>query len=121
MLYHTLPGGQHWDLGIEAGETLATWQVFGDPTALTEAGEPIAAKRIGDHRRAYLDYEGPVSGNRGQVKRIDRGSCRLLDEQPDRWVFHLAGSIMIGTYKLAAATHSAGEWTLHRLNSSEVP
>ncbi len=32
--------------------------------------------RLKDHRLEYLDYEGHISGNRGQVYRIDRGRYR---------------------------------------------
>ena|SRR5690242_6473974 len=32
---------------------------------------------LGDHRRAYLDYEGPVSNNRGHVRRVLSGTCEL--------------------------------------------
>lgn len=30
-------------------------------------------QRIGAHRRAYLSYQGSISGNRGWVTRIDQG------------------------------------------------
>ncbi|MEM9346364.1 MAG: hypothetical protein AAGB26_07090 [Planctomycetota bacterium] len=30
---------------------------------------------IPPHRRIYLDYQGPVSGNRGDVKRLAKGTC----------------------------------------------
>lgn len=60
----------HWDLMLEAGEVLRSWRLESAP----RPGQPIRAEAIGDHRRAYLDYEGPVSGNRGQVKRWDAGS-----------------------------------------------
>ncbi|MEM6258891.1 MAG: hypothetical protein AAGI37_11315 [Planctomycetota bacterium] len=30
---------------------------------------------IPPHRRTYFDYQGPVSGNRGFVKRLAKGTC----------------------------------------------
>ncbi len=33
---------------------------------------PVDLVRIADHRRLYLDYEGPISGNRGSVTRVCR-------------------------------------------------
>lgn len=34
-------------------------------------------ERLGDHRREYLTYEGPVSNGRGFVKRVAQGSCSI--------------------------------------------
>ena len=59
----------HWDLMLEAGGVLQTWRLVRPP----EIGVTIDATALGDHRRAYLDYEGPVSGGRGQVQRWDTG------------------------------------------------
>jgi hypothetical protein len=39
---------------------------------------------LGEHRRAYLAYEGPVSGGRGEVRRVAEGRCRL--ERREEWV-----------------------------------
>jgi hypothetical protein len=63
----------HWDLMLEAGDVLQTWRLAAPPAA-----QPIEATALGDHRRIYLDYEGPVSGKRGQVRRWDAG---LFDEE----------------------------------------
>ena len=37
--------------------------------------DPTCFERLPDHRREYLDYEGPVSGGRGHVRRIASGTC----------------------------------------------
>jgi len=59
----------HWDLMLEAGDVLQTWRLAQAPTV----GVLIDATALADHRSMYLDYEGPVSGNRGTVKRWDAG------------------------------------------------
>jgi hypothetical protein len=69
ILEHDHPR-RHWDLMLEVGEALRTWRLEGWP----ENGVQIRAEPIGDHRIAYLDYEGPVSGNRGRVQRRDEGT-----------------------------------------------
>lgn len=43
----------------------------------------LPAQRLPDHRRLYLDYEGAVSGNRGHVSRLARGTYRL-EQLPGR-------------------------------------
>ncbi len=114
ILHHALPdGSEHWDLGIDQGEALATWQLLEDP-ALLASGRigAVRARRIADHRRAYLDYEGPVSGNRGHVTRLDRGDCRVLEERPNCWRVRLSGSILIGSYEIIAGGESERDWML---------
>lgn len=61
----------HWDLMLETGNVLRTWRLERPP--LPGSG-PIPATSLGDHRLMYLDYEGPVSGNRGRVVCWDRGA-----------------------------------------------
>jgi hypothetical protein len=39
--------------------------------------EGFEAERIAGHRQEYLVYEGPVSGNRGTVRREGTGECRV--------------------------------------------
>lgn len=60
----------HWDFMLETANVLRTWRLERAP--LPGSG-PIAATALGDHRLMYLDYEGPVSGNRGSVVCWDRG------------------------------------------------
>jgi hypothetical protein len=60
----------HWDLMLEVGDVLQTWRLAEAPAP----GAIIEAIALGDHRKAYLDYEGPVSGGRGSVVRWDAGS-----------------------------------------------
>jgi hypothetical protein len=59
----------HWDLMLESEGKLRTWRL---QTPLDKSGV-IDAHELGDHRIAYLDYEGPVSGGRGNVLRWDAG------------------------------------------------
>jgi hypothetical protein len=83
----------HWDLMLECGGVLKTWRLASMPSC---AGESIPALALGDHRLAYLDYEGPVSGNRGTVKRRAAGAYHVcagsfdedlvvLELRADRW------------------------------------
>jgi hypothetical protein len=68
ILEHDHPS-LHWDLMLQAGDVLQTWRLAHAP----KQGVIIEATALGDHRLAYLDYEGPVSGGRGVVKRWDCG------------------------------------------------
>jgi len=76
ILEHDHPS-LHWDLMLEAGGVLQTWRLANSPEM---GSSPIEAMALGDHRIGYLEYEGPVSGNRGTVRRWDAG---VFDEEPD--------------------------------------
>lgn len=106
ILHHTgapqrgLSGGRgdHWDwmfdwpserfghgvLGPEGGTAgdfaagtgpLVTFSSTQSP-AEWDSGSEFEALPL--HRRRYLDYEGPISGNRGQVERVASGRLRWL-------------------------------------------
>ena len=69
----------HWDFMLERGPVLRTWRLDRIPGDAAE----ISAEPLPDHRVAYLDYEGPVSGDRGSVQRVDRGDFELVREEGD--------------------------------------
>ncbi len=54
--------GVHWDFMLEHGEVLRTWAI----DSPIVAGQDLPARALPDHRRIYLEYEGEISGNRGQ-------------------------------------------------------
>ena len=84
---------RHWDLMLEASGALRTWRLDAPP----EAGCVVAADALSDHRLFYLDYEGPVSGNRGSVVRWDWGQFVIDRELEDEIVLRLQGSRLHGT------------------------
>lgn len=86
----------HWDFMLEKEAALRTWRLSQEPGA----GKAIDAEPLPDHRVAYLDYEGPVSGNRGTVRRFDRGEYRVMEERPERVVVELRGHVLQGTATL---------------------
>src|SRR5947207_3846041 len=78
ILRHETPPGfarpAHWDFMLECDGVLRTW-------ALAEVPSPgceIAAEELADHRLAYLEYEGEMSGGRGTVSRWDEGRYEIL-------------------------------------------
>ncbi|MBI1903632.1 MAG: hypothetical protein HYS13_21225 [Planctomycetia bacterium] len=104
------PGGDrplHWDFMLEDEGRLWTWALSEPPAA----GATVAAERLADHRLAYLDYEGEVSGNRGIVTRFDSGQFQWLARTEDRLEIALRGEKLQGR---AALVRSADpqRWTL---------
>jgi hypothetical protein len=92
LLHHECPPSfgkpSHRDLMLERDGVLLTWslpilpagwRLEGDSAA--DAGdESIVATRLADHRIEYLDYEGPISGGRGIVTRVDGGEYEVVAE-----------------------------------------
>ncbi|MEK6259975.1 MAG: DNA polymerase ligase N-terminal domain-containing protein [Planctomycetota bacterium] len=64
----------HWDFLLERGESCQTWRLQKAPDTTGD----IPAVAIADHRLMYLDYEGPVSGDRGTVTQWDAGTFEWL-------------------------------------------
>ncbi|MGE0479311.1 MAG: DNA polymerase ligase N-terminal domain-containing protein [Phycisphaerae bacterium] len=94
--------GVHWDLMLELapGGGLATWRLAANPC---DTGEPVVAERIGEHRVAYLDYEGDLSGGRGRVRQVDRGALEVRRVDADAVCVRIAGARLAGEYEIAGA------------------
>ena len=102
ILEHDHPQ-HHWDFLVEAGTFLRTWQLREPP----QPGRAVVAVPSFNHRLIYLDYEGPISGNRGTVQRWDAGTC-TYDQNADALMFHFAGQRLHGRARLGPTER--GEW-----------
>jgi len=114
LLHHQMPAHQprpaHWDLMLESGEVLWTWALAEVPTP----DRPTTAERLADHRTDYLEYEGPVSGGRGSVRRHDCGTYRLVQCRAGEITVELDGRLLRGTLQMVADARQADaqRWTL---------
>ncbi len=95
ILEHDYPT-LHWDLMLEVGEVLRTWRLASPPAL----GQTVFAEPSFDHRRLYLDYEGPISGNRGTVTAWDRGTFEGAADDTERVVVEIRGGRLCGTMTL---------------------
>ena len=86
----------HWDFMLEHGGVLRTWRLHEFPNS----GAHVEAERLADHRLAYLDYEGPVSGGRGEVVRRDRGRYETIEAGPGSLLVRLAGRQLRGCARI---------------------
>ena len=114
ILLHTGYGPTHYDLMLSAGDALATWQLPAGPAGLA-VGQALPATRLADHRPAYLTYEGPLSGGRGHVRRVDRGTYQRLAGDEGHWLIRLAGEASRGRFELSRLDAAADRWRLTRL------
>ena len=88
---HDAPQGVHWDLMLEQGDHLATWQV---PVAPEQWGDAaILCPKIFDHRLRYLEYEGPLTQDRGAVRIVARGGFRYVEQRDDFYRLQMTGDL----------------------------
>lgn len=102
VLDHDWPA-PHRDLFLERGGVLLAWRL---PPAC-DFTSPVPAVVAADHRPGYLDYEGPVGGDRGSVSRWDGGELV--------WELHSADEIHVRL----AGTHLRGVFHLIRVSGTE--
>jgi hypothetical protein len=114
ILAHTHPF-LHWDLLLEQADTLRAWRLLERP----DATGAITAEPLPDHRKAYLEYEGAVGGNRGEVTQWDKGEYTLAQERPGCVRLSLSGGRLCGEYFLMADPTTQlwrfgpdGDWTV---------
>lgn len=128
LLFHECPPNfgrpSHWDLMLEAGDVLRTWALEKlprdwRPLVDDQLGQPaiaatntVPAQPLGDHRPAYLDYEGPLSGQRGSVTRVEAGTFLPREETPERWEVELSGRCLAGRMTLTQLQEAESAWQL---------
>ena len=64
--------------------------------------QPAAIEKLPDHRRDYLTYEGPLSNNRGTVKRVAGGTFHFQVRSDDAITLDLDNTIRLTLTKTAA-------------------
>ncbi len=106
ILHHTGFGDEHWDLMIENGLLLWTWKLAADPTV--PQNFPMPARRIQDHRLIYLQFEGPVSGSRGTVRRMDEGMADCLEKSAARLELNFFGHHLSGEFVILNPSDAFG-------------
>lgn len=74
--------------------------------AATSAATTVVARRLTDHRIGYLEEEGPLSGGRGEVLRIDAGTYQTVTRDSQSWQVVLSGQVVRGQVTLGLSTLS---------------
>ncbi len=108
LRHETAEGEYHWDLLFESPDgPLLSYSL---PPRLAEellsvrkgiVSGPV--RRLPDHRPYYLDYEGPVSGDRGSVRKIDDGEFSM----PEPNCFEIEGRRFRGTVQICSDAQPA--------------
>jgi hypothetical protein len=103
---------------LEENGVLRTWVV--DDIEALRAGKPMPVDEIQSHRLEYLEIEGPLSGNRGSVMRIDRGTLDQLEITDVHVAARLSGDMLQGKLELTRVSPTARRWQLSFVASDHV-
>ena len=107
VLRHEMPQRPlHWDFMLESSDALRTWALDAEPAV----GLSITSEALADHRAVYLDYEGPISGDRGHVTRWDWGSYEMLIDGDNQIVARLEGQKLNGEVVLQRDPENDQRW-----------
>lgn len=81
-----MPGREnHYDFLLETAGFFVTIELKALPWEVSETHGRV----LSPHRLEYWELEGPVSGNRGNVKRITRGHYQCVSQAHGRWELRL--------------------------------
>ncbi|MBL0926071.1 MAG: hypothetical protein IBJ11_00250 [Phycisphaerales bacterium] len=84
------PGGHHYDVLLSRlaepadpdQRVLMAWRIAAAVWKKGPFVREFEAERMPDHRAAYLEYEGEISGGRGTVRRVLTASCAIDEDGP---------------------------------------
>ncbi|WP_145291009.1 DNA polymerase ligase N-terminal domain-containing protein [Rosistilla oblonga] len=116
LLWHQLPASSprrsHFDLMLEDSGQLRTWAIPRIPSP----GESVQGLGLPPHRIAYLDLEGEISGGRGSVRRIDRGTYTIIESSDEQLSIEIRGDQLTGQLRFHA-TESDQLWEISRVDA----
>jgi hypothetical protein len=98
----------HWDFLLEAGNSCRTWRLLERP----DSQPVIAAESLPDHRLMYLNYEGPVSGDRGTVSAWDTGTFEWRINEPGMVEVILTGHTLNAVARIEQLDDGSWNWRL---------
>ncbi len=131
LLYHQinpnhrdfLDRRDHWDLLLQIDGVLMAWELNGDPWSQS----PVSARRLADHHIDYLDLEGAVSQDRGNIRRLRWGKlqwCQANAPDLGAWLTDQTGSrwlVRWFPHSHPESTMPAAEYWLELLPESSQP
>ena len=97
--------GLHWDLMLEQAGVLRTWALSEEP----RIGSTIQGLLLDDHRLAYLEFEGEVTGGRGIVTAWMKGTYKRYGEDATQFVIDLLSPNWTSRV-VAAQTEKTNQW-----------
>lgn len=85
VLWHAGIARPHFDLLVETTHrrNLSTWRC-----PIWPIDRRRILQQLPDHRRLYLDYNGPLPDHGGFVRPVETGICRIERPNDARWLIY---------------------------------
>jgi DNA polymerase Ligase (LigD) len=118
IVKHEMPANSsrpsHFDLFLEHAGKLLTWELpMSMSLSKSGAVNHQLARRLPDHRLIYLDFEGPVSGDRGSVALVAAGRLQWLEMESDGLIARTYSDLWTGILTLRPIVQSdSDQWRL---------
>ena len=111
LLHQLSDGASHYDWLIEPDEPAdALLIAFRIHDRIDLSVVPaFEAERMADHRRVYLTYEGPLSRNRGEVRRLAAGRLSVRDSSDQ--TLYASGQLAGRAVSFSGRAATDGRWT----------
>lgn len=105
ILWHSDIDEPHYDLMFETspGSALATWR-----SPVWPITSPVSLKKLRDHRPAFLNFQGSLSGDRGTVTQIAVGMCEITIDEKLTW--NISWPVDVGLRKLRLEFLQDDQW-----------
>ena len=123
VIHYHFTDVNHFDFMLENEDSLLTWRIEADIFDDFRKGITVEALKINNHRKVYLQFQGPISCGRGYVKLIDSGNYELTDDDS----FFLSGKKFCGKVNIVNKDDSGKiflftyeESSSHNCNKKEV-
>ena len=109
LRHDTADGRSHYDWLIDPGDggRLISFRL---DERLDAIDGRVEADRMVDHRRLYLAYEGEISGGRGRVEQVARGTWTSCEVEPE--LVRVNGTLGTGSRTFRATRLGGSRWTI---------
>ncbi|QDT01795.1 hypothetical protein K227x_01630 [Rubripirellula lacrimiformis] len=102
----------HWDWMFQHGDVLRTWAT--SPGFDLSKDVQSNCQRIADHRLQYLDYQGPIRNDRGDVSQVITGTWTDIAET-DPGANRFAARLLIATAPGTELVQRSAQVTFQRI------
>lgn len=101
----------HWDFMLEMDGRLRTWAIERWPLGHV----PVRCIPLADHRLAYREYEGEISGGRGVVTRAAQGDFETQEISASRIVVRFQDDDAQAGEWLLEQDNTRSEWSIRKI------
>ena len=114
VLHHTGVDHAHYDFMFDTADDsqLVTFRVVEWPLMGSQS-----ASKLRDHRRAYLNFQGAIPGDRGQVHRTDEGKVHVIKTVSGWLLHHASGNPWLLLEPPENGSENAENWWMTRLDN----